>query len=114
MVEFLPKYKQVFEMIDTIMENVIVNWIFYTTYFENNLFVHILVSDKGDLIHVSKNLTRDLDFVADFVKRRYDFEGIKLCVDRDLYIARKIHKVSKSEITSNIDKRILELYEANK
>lgn len=108
--QFLPKFNQVFDMVDTIMGNIDINWIFYTAYNENNIFVHIVVSDKGDLIHISRHTLLEKFFVPDFVKRRYDFENIKLCIERDLYIAREIRNVSKSEIVKGIDKRLLELY----
>ena len=107
---FLPKYRQVFNMIDSIMDSIQINWIHYSCYDDYDICVHILVSDKGDLIYVYKRMF-SYDFEFDFIKRRFDYEGVFLCQDRDIDVARNTTSIAKSQIVKAIDKRLLEVKE---
>ena len=53
---FLPKYTNVFNLVDSIMESTQINWLHYSCFDDINICVHILVSDKGDLVYVFKKI----------------------------------------------------------
>lgn len=107
---FLPKYRLVFNMIDSIMDSIQINWIHYSCYDDYELCVHILVSDKGDLVYVYRKIF-SFDFEIDFIKRRFDYEGVFLCPDRDIDVARNTTSIAKSQIVKAIDTRLLEVKE---
>lgn len=107
---FLPKYKQVFNMIDILMDSTSLNWIYYSCFDDFNLCVHILISDKGDLVYVSKRKFTSFDYDFDFIKRRFDYENICLCPIRDVDVAREQKSVAKSQIIKAIDTRLLKIH----
>ena len=107
---FLPKYTKVFNLVDSIMETTQINWIYYSCYDDVDICVHILVSDKGDLVYVYRKIFF-FDFEFDFIKRRFDYEGVFLCQDRDIDVARNTTSIAKSQIVKAIDKRLLEVKE---
>lgn len=107
---FLPKYRQVFNMIDLIMESTQINWIYYSCYDDYDICVHILVSDKGDLVYVYKKINF-YEFDFDFIKRRFDYDGVFLCQNRDIDVAINTKSIAKSQIVKAIDKRLLEVRE---
>jgi hypothetical protein len=107
---FLPKYTKVFNLVDSIMETTQINWIYYSCYDDVDICVHILVSDKGDLVYVYRKIFF-FDFEFDFIKRRFDYEGVFLCQDRDIDVARNTTSIAKSQIVKAIDKRLLKVKE---
>ena len=107
---FLPKYTKVFNLVDSIMETTQINWIYYSCYDDVDICVHILVSDKGDLVYVYRNIFF-FDFEFDFITRRFDYVGVFLCQDRDIDVARNTTSIAKSQIVKAIDKRLLEVKE---
>jgi len=107
---FLPKYTNVFNLVDSIMESTQINWLHYSCFDDINICVHILVSDKGDLVYVYKKIF-SYEFEFDFIKRRFDYEGVFLCQDRDIDVARNTTSIAKSQIVKAIDKRLLEVKE---
>lgn len=107
---FLPKYTKVFNLVDSIMESVPINWIYYSWFDDANICVHILISDKGDLVYVYRKIFF-FDFEFDFIKRRFDYDGVFLSIDRDIDVARNTTSIAKSQIVKAIDKRLLEVKE---
>jgi hypothetical protein len=107
---FLPKYTNVFNLVDSIMESTQINWLHYSCFDDINICVHILVSDKGDLVYVYKKIF-SYEFEFDFIKRRFDYDGVFLCKDRDIDLARNTISIAKSQIVKAIDKRLLEVKE---
>ncbi len=107
---FLPKYTKVFNLVDSIMESTQINWLHYSCFDDINICVHILVSDKGDLVYVYKKIF-SYEFEFDFIKRRFDYDGVFLCQDRDIDLARNTISIAKSQIVKAIDKRLLEVKE---
>ena len=107
---FLPKYTKVFNLVDSIMEDTPITWIYYSCYDDVDICVHILVSDKGDLVYVYRKIFF-FDFEFDFIKRRFDYDGVFLCQDRDIDVARNTTSIAKSQIVKAIDKRLLEVKE---
>lgn len=107
---FLPKYTKVFNLVDSIMETTQINWIYYSCYDDVDICVHILVSDKGDVVYVYRKMFF-FDFEFDFIKRRFDYDGVFLCQDRDIDVARNTTSIAKSQIIKAIDKRLLEVKE---
>ena len=105
---FLPKYTKVFNLVDSIMETTQINWIYYSCYDDVDICVHILVSDKGDLVYVYRKIFF-FDFEFDFIKRRFDYEGVFLCQDRDIDVARNTTSIAKSQIVKAIDTKLLEI-----
>jgi hypothetical protein len=105
---FLPKYRQVFNMIDSIMDSIQINWIHYSCYDDYDICAHILVSDKGDLVYVYRRIF-SYDFEFDFIKRRFDYDGVFLYPDRDIDVAINTTSIAKSQIVKAIDKRLLEV-----
>jgi len=107
---FLPKYTKVFNLVDSIMESTQINWLHYSCFDDINICVHILVSDKGDVIYVYRRMFF-FDFEFDFIKRRFDYDGVFLCPDRDIDLARNTTSIAKSQIVKAIDTRLLEVKE---
>jgi len=107
---FLPKYTNVFNLVDSIMESTQINWLHYSCFDDINICVHILVSDKGDLVYVYKKIF-SYEFEFDFIKRRFDYDEVFLCKDRDIDLARNTISIAKSQIVKAIDKRLLEVKE---
>lgn len=107
---FLPKYKQVFNMVDTLMNSSSIKWIYYSCFDDFDICVHILISDKGDLVYVNKRKLTSFDYDFDFIKRRFDYENICLCPVRDIDVAIEQKSVAKSQIVKAIDNRLLKIH----